>query len=173
VSPHDPGVESSTALWLCIVGLLGQALFIAVYFVGAVLMFNTVRRVLNIITSLLAAIDEGRAMTFQQTWQARCVLFAPLIRSASRAGIGGLVAILLVTANALAQADPLPSWNDGTTRQAIVAFVTRVTQAGGPVSAICTIAGSSRGRQELDSVGDEPRARGGYVAKLKARLHSE
>ena len=28
--------------------------------------------------------------------------------------------------------DPLPSWNDGDTKKAIVAFVTRVTTEGGP-----------------------------------------
>jgi len=31
-----------------------------------------------------------------------------------------------------AQTDPLPSWNDGATKQAIVTFVARVTQQGGP-----------------------------------------
>jgi hypothetical protein len=31
-----------------------------------------------------------------------------------------------------AKADPLPSWNDGTTKKAIVDFVSRVTQQGGP-----------------------------------------
>jgi len=36
--------------------LLGQALFIAVYFVGAIIMFNTVRRALN----ALPAIGESR-----------------------------------------------------------------------------------------------------------------
>ena len=86
VSPRDPGVEGTTALWLCIVGLLGvfavgypgyfvfdaiwpaffyspvaagknawllgQAFFIAVYFAGAVLMFNTVRHALDAIPDL-------------------------------------------------------------------------------------------------------------------------
>ena len=31
-----------------------------------------------------------------------------------------------------AQTDPLPSWNDGATKQAIVTFVAQVTQQGGP-----------------------------------------
>ena len=31
-----------------------------------------------------------------------------------------------------AQADPLPSWNDGASRRAIVSFVSRVTKEGGP-----------------------------------------
>lgn len=35
-------------------------------------------------------------------------------------------------ANAGAQTDPLPSWNDGPAKRAIVAFVNRVTKAGGP-----------------------------------------
>ena len=29
-------------------------------------------------------------------------------------------------------ADPLPSWRDGTARQAIIAFIERVTKDGGP-----------------------------------------
>ena len=33
---------------------------------------------------------------------------------------------------AQAQTDPLPSWNDGTTKRAIVAFVARVARQGGP-----------------------------------------
>src|ERR1700728_5155435 len=33
---------------------------------------------------------------------------------------------------ARAQADPLPSWNDGPSKQAITGFVARVTQQGGP-----------------------------------------
>src|SRR6202043_3325058 len=32
----------------------------------------------------------------------------------------------------LAQGDPLPSWNDTSTKQAIVEFVGRVTKPGGP-----------------------------------------
>ena len=40
-------------------------------------------------------------------------------------------ATLLGTA-ALAQDDPLPSWNDGPTKQAILDFVTAVTTEGGP-----------------------------------------
>jgi phosphoglycolate phosphatase-like HAD superfamily hydrolase len=42
-----------------------------------------------------------------------------------------LVASLLVATPALAQTDPLPSWNDGAARQAIVAFVEAVTTEGG------------------------------------------
>jgi phosphoserine phosphatase len=33
-------------------------------------------------------------------------------------------------ADAFAQTDPLPSWNDGTTKQAIISFVARVTKEG-------------------------------------------
>ena len=33
---------------------------------------------------------------------------------------------------AQAQSDPLPSWNDGATKQAITTFVARVTTQGGP-----------------------------------------
>ena len=39
---------------------------------------------------------------------------------------------LLRTNSALAQADPLPSWNDGATKSSITDFVARVTTQGGP-----------------------------------------
>ena len=39
-------------------------------------------------------------------------------------GLGGIPA--------QAQSDPLPSWNDGATKQAITAFLARVTSQGGP-----------------------------------------
>lgn len=43
------------------------------------------------------------------------------------------VAILLAVATvARAQGDPLPSWNDGPNKRAIVEFVNRVTKQGGP-----------------------------------------
>ena len=35
-------------------------------------------------------------------------------------------------ASARAQTDPLPSWNDGATKQSIIDFVTKVTKEGGP-----------------------------------------
>jgi hypothetical protein len=38
---------------------------------------------------------------------------------------------LPISLEAQAQADPLPSWNEGATKQAIVAFVARITQQGG------------------------------------------
>src|SRR3954447_21881101 len=38
----------------------------------------------------------------------------------------------LRSTSALAQADPLPSWNDGATKQSITNFVSRVTTQGGP-----------------------------------------
>jgi hypothetical protein len=42
-----------------------------------------------------------------------------------------LIAALFVT-NSFAQTDPLPSWNEGDSRQAIVQFVEKVTLDGGP-----------------------------------------
>jgi hypothetical protein len=39
---------------------------------------------------------------------------------------------LAVVQPAQAQTDPLPSWNDGASKQAITGFVARVTQQGGP-----------------------------------------
>ena len=43
-----------------------------------------------------------------------------------------LVAMLTAGARAIAQTDPLPSWNDGLARQAIVEFVHTVTDASSP-----------------------------------------
>ena len=41
--------------------------------------------------------------------------------------------VLLVLCSVLhAQTDPLPSWNDGPTKSAIVSFVDRVTKEGSP-----------------------------------------
>jgi phosphoglycolate phosphatase-like HAD superfamily hydrolase len=40
--------------------------------------------------------------------------------------------LLVFTSLALAQSDPLPSWNNGTTKRAIIDFVTTVTRDGGP-----------------------------------------
>jgi hypothetical protein len=39
---------------------------------------------------------------------------------------------LLVSEQALAQTDPLPSWNEGASKRTIVEFVARVTRQGGP-----------------------------------------
>ncbi len=38
----------------------------------------------------------------------------------------------LTAASVAYAADPLPSWNDGTAKQSILQFITRVTQEGGP-----------------------------------------
>ena len=43
-----------------------------------------------------------------------------------------LCVLLVVSAPAMAQTDPLPSWNDGAAKQAIVAFVKETTTAGSP-----------------------------------------
>lgn len=48
-----------------------------------------------------------------------------------RGGIVGLVGALLAVSAALAQSDPLPSWNDSANKQAILAFVEAVTAEGG------------------------------------------
>jgi phosphoserine phosphatase len=49
-----------------------------------------------------------------------------------RRAIPTLVAGILLAAPSAAQTDPLPSWNDGANKQAIVAFVEAVTEEGGP-----------------------------------------
>jgi phosphoserine phosphatase len=43
-----------------------------------------------------------------------------------------ICALIVLTWTAAAQTDPLPSWNDGAAKHAIVDFVTRVTKDGGP-----------------------------------------
>jgi phosphoserine phosphatase len=43
-----------------------------------------------------------------------------------------LVALLAISAQAFAQTDPLPSWNDGPAKQAIVAFVRATTDQSSP-----------------------------------------
>jgi phosphoserine phosphatase len=50
----------------------------------------------------------------------------------SRALALALLAWLAVSARAFAQTDPLPSWNDGPTKQAIVAFVQATTDPASP-----------------------------------------
>ncbi|WP_417708518.1 HAD family hydrolase [Roseibium aggregatum] len=52
-------------------------------------------------------------------------------RSLYRTLVLYLVAVSVSTAGALAQSDPLPSWNDGANKQAIVDFVEAVTAEGG------------------------------------------
>src|SRR5579862_1262322 len=52
-----------------------------------------------------------------------------------RSGICFLILLLLTLSTSLravAQRDPLPSWNDGPTKKAITDFVARVTKEGSP-----------------------------------------
>jgi len=46
--------------------------------------------------------------------------------------LAALGSIALPTRQAVAQVDPLPSWNDGAARNSLIEFVTRVTKKGGP-----------------------------------------
>ena len=62
-------------------------------------------------------------------------------------------AVLLVASSAWA-AEPLPSWNDGAARTAIVAFVARVTTGGGPTSA--TVRTHRRVRQRRHALEEQP-----------------
>jgi hypothetical protein len=48
------------------------------------------------------------------------------------AGVLPLAAPLTLTAQALAQSDPLPSWNDGPAMKTIVEFVQTTTTPGSP-----------------------------------------
>jgi len=55
------------------------------------------------------------------------------MRNLLRSGMRCVVfAVLLAAVTAAAQTDPLPSWNDGQTKQAIVAFVQKVTDTSSP-----------------------------------------
>ena len=47
-------------------------------------------------------------------------------------GLVGAVISLCITASVAAADDPLPSWNDGATKQSIIDFVIRVTKDSGP-----------------------------------------
>lgn len=44
----------------------------------------------------------------------------------------GLLVFGVMPAGAEAGTDPLPSWNEGATKQSIIDYVTRVTKQGGP-----------------------------------------
>lgn len=50
----------------------------------------------------------------------------------TRRGFVVIAVGMVLAPPAFAQRDPLPSWNDGPTKQAILSFVTRATQQGGP-----------------------------------------
>jgi phosphoglycolate phosphatase-like HAD superfamily hydrolase len=56
------------------------------------------------------------------------------MKSALRISLGSVLALagLTLAASALAQTDPLPSWNGGPAKQAIVAFVQKATTPGSP-----------------------------------------
>ncbi|MCC6848431.1 MAG: haloacid dehalogenase-like hydrolase [Deltaproteobacteria bacterium] len=56
----------------------------------------------------------------------------PSIVKVLRLGVAVLVSSLAVGSTAARAADPLPSWNDGASKRAIVAFVDEVTKAGSP-----------------------------------------
>jgi len=53
------------------------------------------------------------------------------MRGLSRSLIALIASVLLSPTSAFAQADPLPSWNNGPTKEAIVSFVEKVTEEGG------------------------------------------
>ena len=48
------------------------------------------------------------------------------------AGLAAVAVVLFAAMSSFAQTDPLPSWNDGPAKKAIVDFVARTTMAGGP-----------------------------------------
>ena len=55
-----------------------------------------------------------------------------IVQGMKRLACAAALLALCVTSIARAAVDPLPSWNDGPTKQAIVDFVTKVTKEGSP-----------------------------------------
>jgi phosphoglycolate phosphatase-like HAD superfamily hydrolase len=55
-----------------------------------------------------------------------------IARSAFAGLVGGWIGLVVLASPLCAQTDPLPSWNNGQSKQAILNFVTRVTTDGGP-----------------------------------------
>ena len=66
------------------------------------------------------------------TWSASALAFSLLVSTACTAHAPAPAQSSSSAQPAAAPVDPLPSWNDGASKQAIVAFVARVTKAGGP-----------------------------------------
>ncbi|RJG40367.1 HAD family hydrolase [Mesorhizobium sp. DCY119] len=54
------------------------------------------------------------------------------LRTFAYCRLGSSLAFALIATIAVARADPLASWNDTATKQAIIDFVTTITQQGGP-----------------------------------------
>lgn len=54
-----------------------------------------------------------------------------LIRRVIMAAVGAIAGLGIMTGSVAAQTDPLPSWNEGAAKSAIVDFVTRTTTEGG------------------------------------------
>jgi phosphoglycolate phosphatase-like HAD superfamily hydrolase len=76
-------------------------------------------------------------MTVQQALLVGVIDGAPwqfwkLSSHARRVGVSVVAVILSLTAQTFAQTDPLPSWHNTPTKQAILEFVAKVTRAGGP-----------------------------------------
>jgi hypothetical protein len=79
------------------------------------------------------------------------------ISGAGKMQINGIaVAPLVVASTALAQSDPLPSWNDGAAQKAILDFVARTTASG-----MLVLAHAERAARNADHAG---RAGFGYCS---------
>ena len=59
-----------------------------------------------------------------------CSSLKPLASVYSRFLLGACLCLFLISARA--GQDPLPAWNDGSSKRAIIDFVQRVTTSGGP-----------------------------------------
>jgi phosphoglycolate phosphatase-like HAD superfamily hydrolase len=60
------------------------------------------------------------------------VVMVTLLSCARHVVVLAVVMLACTASDARAQSDPLPSWNDGAVKQAILDFVARVTREGGP-----------------------------------------
>ena len=56
----------------------------------------------------------------------------PAMRKVLGTWLVAIFSLVVLASGASAETDPLPSWNDGPTKQSIVDFVTKVTTEGGP-----------------------------------------
>jgi phosphoserine phosphatase len=72
----------------------------------------------------------NKPQTFPEIAMADCA--RAFTRRAMLTALTGAAASGVALSRASAQSDPLPSWNDGATKQAILRFVARVTREGGP-----------------------------------------
>jgi phosphoglycolate phosphatase-like HAD superfamily hydrolase len=83
-----------------------------------------------------AAVDRGVSQSLQQLTESspdmrRLLISLHALAPSSIARLIGLIAMAAISTSAGAEPDPLPSWNDGSAKSAILAFVSAITRPGG------------------------------------------